>query len=189
MRAADTDGRLDAMAGPCTALTVPSTTLEFTHAPLADMTMFLVVDIVDATRAYDSLMAAGSFTGGLSFQTGPAGASDLQLRADTLNGSHNQCITVRGARTAGRHVMWGQTTGGLTGTAAGVDTAAAQISGTIVPGDGTENGATLRGATPSSAPVFGCAYVGSLGLAARTRVLGWLTRRFAETLQIGGGGA
>lgn len=188
MRAIATDRRLEAMAGPPVGmLDVYNTSVPVSvGGPLVDRILYAVVRIVSTAGNYPPVASLGSHssTGLLRLSASIAGSENMGSRVDTVNGSANQNVAVGiGARVPGTVAIgWVQTVDGMTAAEGGWNTPARYTNHILIPGNGMDSNPPLllHVAGSDQIPLCAVAYRGSHDIETRTRVMNWLSRRYAN---------
>lgn len=151
-------------------------TTPVTADPMADRTIYCVVETFDAAGSYNAIATMGTGGGRLVFQTAGPGDSGMSVRVDTDAGTVNGGRTLSGYRP-GRRVLaaWarsGMTLAGLHGTP--------ELA--IIPGSGMGSAnLTLHSPYFSTVPIAALAFLAFHDLATRRRVMDWLARRYGAT--------
>lgn len=184
LRSETVDSSLVGAAGPPAGMLEQPGQLALTgFTPLMDRIIYTVVEVLNPSLGYLSYGRIGtdSASGAILLQTGAPDTLQIGARFDTVNGTTNRSIRPP-RRTPGMHVVWAQTSGGMTVAEVGADSALGS-SLSIDPGDGmTEATINMPGPGSYMRPVTLLAYHGSHGVEQRTRVLAYLAQRYGVPL-------
>ena len=151
-----------------------------------DRIIYAVYEAINSDGHYALLgsIGANAAVGRMTFQSGASGSAQMGTRFDTVDGSTNASTYVTTARSPGLHIIWAQTTGGMTGREIGADSPFMGAQGDLTPGEGMQTNPplVLPGPQPSARPIAIVAYKGSHDELTRARVVRWLAAEYGVSV-------